>query len=134
MFESQSEYENWFESVFKKMTRGIEEHQFIHYNNSMGCHIYGKEHYKLELKRRRMIPYDVMEEVAEDYDKRNPRKEYGELSPKAMDIVKHLKYTADKDGNLRLGQRAIDAMIEIGAISTQSEHRPEGLPVEGGYS
>ncbi len=126
------EYDSYFDKIFKSMTRGIESHNFRHYNNAMGCMIYNKEHYKSEMKKRRMVPYEETERLAEEWDKKNPRKEYGEINPKAMDIIKSLKHSADSHGNIKMGDRAINAMIGIGAISVQSEHRPEDL--QGGFS
>lgn len=117
-------YDELFEKSFRQMTKGIEEHQFSHYNDSLGCHIYGKEHYKYEMKKRRMLPYDLCHDLADEWQKTNPEKEFDELSPKARYIIESIRLTSDKHGNIRLGDRAINALVEIGAIST-TEHRPE---------
>lgn len=123
-----------FNKAFDIHTRGIEDHQFRHYNNSMGCMIYSKEHYKHEMRRRNMVPYDIAEEMAEEYDRNNPRKEYDELSPKAMDIIRSLKQTADKHGNLILGNRAIKALQEIGAMPVESDENIHSNSMVGGFS
>jgi len=125
-------YENYFDKIFKEHTRGIEEHNFRHYNHAMGCMIYNKAHYKAEMKKRRMVPYEETERLAEQWDKKHPRKEYDSIDPRAMDIIKSLKHSADEHGNIKMGDRAINAMIEIGAISVQSEHIPTDL--QGGFS
>jgi hypothetical protein len=132
-FEGKADYDSWFDRVFAKFTKGIEDHQFIHYNNSMGIHIYGKEHYKAEMKARRMIPSGIMEKFAEDYDKENPKQTYDDLSPKAMDICRSLRVSADKYGNIKLGGNAIKAMVEIGAIQPMSPHVPEQIELSGGF-
>ena len=128
------EYVDYFDKIFKKMTARVEDHQFRHYNHALGMWIYSKAQYKYEMKKRRMVPYDECEKMAEQWDKDHPRKDYGELSPKAMSIVKSLKMTADKNGNISLGNRAIEALKDIGVMST-SEHIPKHMPAyEGGFS
>lgn len=124
-------FDEIFEKAFKQMTSGIEDHQFIGYNDALHCHIYSKEHYKHEMKRRRMLPSDLCQDLADEWDYQNKDKEYDELSPKARSIIESIRLTADKHGNIKLGDRAINALVEIGAIST-TEHRPDGLT--GGYS
>ena len=128
-----SEYNDYFDKIFAKMCVGREDHEFKHYNVSMGIMIYGKEHYKMEMKKRRMVPYDEAERLAEKWDKEHPRKEYDTLSPDAMNIIKSLKLTADKNGNIVLGSRAIKAMQDIGAIRG-SEHTPMQHSGQGGFS
>ena len=113
-----------FDRAFQKMTVGIEDHNFRHFNNAMNCMIYSKEHYKHEMRKRRLVPYVEAEKLADIWDKKNPRQEYDELSPKAMSIIRSLKQTTDKHGNLCLGGRAIKALKEIGAIKPQSKHLP----------
>ncbi len=127
------EYDSYFNKIFKEHTRGMEEHSFVHYNSSLGMQIYGKEHYKSEMKKRRLVPYEETERLAEQYDKAHPHKDYGEISPKSMDIIRSLKMTADKHGNIKLGDRAINGLISVGAISTQSEHIPDQLQRTGGF-
>ena len=110
------EYDSYFDKIFKRHTRGIEDHQFRHFNHSLGIMIYSKEHYKWEMKKRRMVPYDEAERLAEKWDKEHPNKEYGDLSSGAKEIIQSLKMSADSDGNIVLGGRAIKALQEIGAI------------------
>lgn len=128
------EYSSYFDKIFKEMTRGMSEHSFKHYNSSMGIHINGKAHYYHEMKKRRMVPYAETERLAEQWDKEHPHKNYDSVSPKAMDIIRSLRQTADKNGNIYLGGIAIKAMINIGAISSQSEHRPKELQMAGGFN
>jgi len=123
-----------FDKAFDEHTRGIEEHAFRHYNNSIGCMIYNKAHYKVEMKSRGMVPYFEMEKLAEEWDKTHKQQSFDEPSPKAMMIIKSLKMSADKYGNLKLGDKAIDALIEIGAIRSESEHTPKEFQDEGGFS
>ena len=117
------EYDDYFDKIFKEMTKGMEDHSFRHFNNAMGIMIYNKEHYKLEMKKRRMVPYEEAERLAENWDKENPNKEYGELSTGASEIIRSLKMSADSNGNIVLGGRAIKALQEIGAIGTADRAR-----------
>ena len=115
-----------FKGALRDMTRGMEDHQYKHYNSSMGCMIHSKEHYIHELKARGMVPYDETERLAEEWDRQNPQKEYGDINPKAKEILRSIKNSADKDGNIKLGSRAIEALVEIGAIKPMHQHTPEG--------
>jgi len=110
------EYDDYFDKIFKSMTKNMEDHSFRHFNNAMGIMIYNKEHYKIEMKKRRMVPYEESERLAEEWDKKNPKKDYGDLSPRAQEIIQSLKMSADSKGNIVLGGRAIEALQEIGAI------------------
>ena len=126
------EYDNWWDKEFKRLTRGREDHEFNHFNTSMGIQIYGKEHYKYEMKKRRMVSIDAMEDMAQEYDKAHPHQGYGDLSPKAMDVIRSIKQTADKNGNVKLGGVAINALIELGVIQSQRDNMPTSLT--GGFS
>ena len=123
-------YDEIFEKSFNQMTRGMEDHQFTHYNDSLGCHVYSKEHYKSLMKQRGMLPSDLCQELADEWDRKNPDQTFDELTPKARNIIESIRLTADRNGNIKLGDRAINALIEIGAIST-TEHRPDSLT--GGF-
>ncbi len=126
------EKDDYFDEIFRKHTRGIEDHKFRHYNNALGMWIYSKAHYKHEMKKRGLVPYDEAERLAEKWDKENPHQDYT-LSEGAREIIESLMLTADKHGNIQLGSRAINKLIEIGAIKPQSEHTPKG-EVKGGFS
>jgi len=124
-------FDELFDKSMKKMSKGMEEHQFRHYNNALGMMIYSKEHYIHEMKKRRMLPYEVCQGLAEQWDKRNEKKyqPYDRLSPKSEGIIKSLKLTADKHGNVKLGDRAVNALREIGAITG----RIENYGINGGF-
>jgi len=129
-----SDYDELFDKEFKLLTKGIEDHNFRHFNHSMGIYIYSKEHYKHEMKKRNMIPYEMAERMAEQWDSKHERKPTDKISPKAMDVIRSLKMTADKNGNLSMGGRTIKALKEIGACRGVSEHAPKHLPTEGGFN
>ncbi len=129
----QGDQDDLFDKAFRKMTAGREDHEFVHENRSLGCKVYGKEHYYKLLKSRRMLPYDMAEDLACEWDKDHPQKEYGDLSPKAQDIISSLKLTADSKGNIVLGNRAIAALQSIGAMPASLEHAPEIHSGQGGF-
>jgi hypothetical protein len=130
----QGDQDDLFDRAFRKMTRGMEDHQFVHENVALGCKVYGKEHYYKLMKSRRMLPYDMAEDLAGEWDKDHPQKEYGDLSPKARDIITSLKLTADSKGNIILGNRAIKALQEIGAMPASLEHAPTHHTNVGGFN
>ena len=111
----------------------MEEHQYRHYNSSLGCYIYSKNHFIHEMNKHRMVPYQIAEEMAQEWDKNNPQKKYDSISPKAMDIIRSLKQSADSKGNLKLDDRAIKALMEIGAIKPRSKYIPKETHL-GGFS
>jgi hypothetical protein len=125
-------FEEIFEKSFHKFTKNVEEHNFTHYNSSLGMQIYSKEHLRDEMKKRRMLPYEVCEDLAFEWDKEHSENKFDKLSVKADNIIRSLKMTADSKGNLKLGGRAIEALMKIGAIST-TEHRPDYLSMSGGF-
>lgn len=106
---------------------------FPYFSHSLGKVIRSAEHYVTEMRRGGYVPYDLAQEWAEEYDKEHPRKPY-ELSAKAMDVIKSLRLTADRHGNIKLGSRAIEALQDIGAIPSQEvqdhimQHMPNGQP------
>lgn len=127
------EYSAWFDKVFAKMTRNMEDHTFKHFNQSMGIHIENKAHYKYEMKRRRMIPYDAAHDLADEYDRTHKRQDYDGLSPKAAEIIRSLRMGADSKGNIIIGTAGIKALKEIGWIPTASDHIPKDLALSGGF-
>ena len=54
-----TEYDNYFDKIFREMTKGMEDHSFRHFNSSMGIMIYSKEHYKWEKKTKYFNQVDI---------------------------------------------------------------------------
>lgn len=127
------EYDSWFDKIFKEMTKGMEDHDFKGPNHSMGIYIHSKEHYKMEMKRRRMVPTDIAMKMADEWDKKNPNANYDELTPKAMDIIRSLKMSADSDGNVIIGTAGIRALKELGWMPGRNPHAPERITMSGGF-
>jgi hypothetical protein len=123
----------FFDKVFNRAFGRIEDYRFRGYNNSLGCFVEGKEHYKRLLKKKGLVPFDEANRLAQEFDKTHRTPEELSLSPKAQDIISSLKLTADRNGNIRLGDRAINALREIGAIGNNSIHEP-CYTLQGGFS
>lgn len=121
-------FDELFDKSFKYFAGNLEDHQFDHYNNALGMHIYSKEHLKTEMKKRRMLPMELCNDLAGEWDNKNSKPVVSEenLTPKARDIIRSLKSMADRKGNLKLEGRAIDALIGIGAISRSYDFGTEG--------
>lgn len=98
----------------------LEDHQYRHFNKSMNCFVEGKEHFIKLLERGKLVPFEMASELADEYDKAHPRKEYV-LSPKAREIINAIKLTADRDGHIQLGNRAIRALREVGLLPTDEQ-------------
>jgi hypothetical protein len=117
------ERNNFFERAFARQFNRTEDHQFRGYNRSLGCFVEGKAHYKKLMKQKGLVPFEEAERLATEFDRSRDRKPF-DLSPKAMDIIRSIKITADKNGNIRLGDRAINALMSIGAIGNDSKYEP----------
>ena len=105
-----------FEHHLNEMTKGLEDHQFRHYNRSLGMMIYSKEHYIQVLKERRMVPDSMAQDLREDYESKNQKKGY-ELSPKAKGILTHLESLRGRSkGMIKLSEypKLVKAMKEVG--------------------
>ena len=105
-----------FDYHLKESTKGLEDHEFRHYNRSLGMMIYSKEHYISVLKKRGMVPDSMAQDLKEDYEKSNKRKGY-ELSPKAKGVLAHLESLRGRNkGMIRLCEypKLVKAMKELG--------------------
>lgn len=126
-------YDEILDSSIKKLSKGMKDHKFRHFNEALGIMIYSKEHYIVEMKKRRMLPYDACHELADNWDKANAHKPMLGLSEKANSVIESLKLTADKKGNIQMGGRAIKALIKIGAITRRRDDIPD-FNMQGGFS
>lgn len=103
------------------MSFGIVVKNYAHVNRSLpnwdtpqGRIVKSKEHYERLCKENNMVPFEQAEEIAAKARKANI-KDY-KVSKDSMDLIKSVKFTADKNGNVKLGDRAIDALIAKKAI------------------
>ena len=84
---------------------------FPNWDTPKGKYIRNKDEYDREMKTHNMRPYEESLDKAK-YSNLKPLK----ISDKALEIIRAAKATKDKKGNVKLGDRTIDAMREIGAI------------------
>lgn len=109
--------------------------KYEHFNTSLpnwttpkGVYVKSKDHYDRLCKESGMVPYEKIEY-------KSNRKEYT-LSHKAKEIIKAASQVKDKKGNVKLGDRTIDAMKSIGAIrkiSDWNKHLPSNYQKVGGF-
>lgn len=79
------------------------------WDTSKGKYIKNKEHYESELRKSGMVHVDKLGQTS-------PKLKEYKLSDKARSIISAASNSKDKNGNVHLGGRAIDALKEIGAI------------------
>jgi hypothetical protein len=84
---------------------------FGNWDTPKGKYIKSKAHYLDELAKSGMKQYDEFGQVEEP-----KRKEY-ELSKKGREIIQAAKNSKDKNGKVKLSDKTIDAMKEMGAIN-----------------
>lgn len=103
---------------------------FPNWDTPHGKLVKNKDHYDRLMKENNMITY----EESVERSKNNGNKPYV-TSQKAWDIIKSAKNSKDKNGNVKLSDRTIDAMKSIGAIGKKipdymklpSAYQPKGV-------
>jgi len=103
---------------------------YEHWNSAMGIYIKSKKHYINEVSKRGFIPMEKAAEIAEKA--KNKSMELGEPSKKAMEIIRSAKNSADRNGNIKPGNRLIDGMKEVGVKFTVPNWCPKHYK-EGGF-
>ena len=110
-----------------------EDHEYIHYNRSFGCKVEGKEHYNYLMKKYNMLPQDKADDLARIAKEKRETAPKAEFSPKAREIIQSAKRRADKKGNVKLSDRQIDAMKELG-VAIGHRYTPKGRDIsKGGF-
>ena len=98
------------------------------WDSSKGKYIKNKDHYDSEMKKAGMVQVDQAGQVGKP-----TLKDY-KLSDKARAILQTVKQSADSKGRVKLSDRTIQAMKEIGAIKTKSHPMENNLPGgKGGF-
>ena len=107
---------------------------YEHWNRSLpnwdspkGKYIKSKAHYQQELEKSGMKPQEAFGQVSPA-----PRKDYV-LSSKAREIIKSASQSKDRKGNVRLSDRQIDAMKEIGAVGKKIPEYMGNPSGKGGF-
>ncbi len=96
-----------------------EEHKYNFTTDVFGpqMKVEGREHYKKLMARGGFVPFEQAQKIAYE-SKKNDRKEY-KASPELNVFLSSIKQTADKEGNVRLGGRAIQRMKDFGVSFNQ---------------
>lgn len=100
------------------MSVGIIIKNYNHLNRSMpnwdtpnGRIVKNKDHYERLMKENNMVSYEEMQNKSSN----KKLKEYA-ISNEARELIKTAKNSVDKKGNIKLGDRTIQAMIDKGII------------------
>lgn len=116
----------------------LEDHEYKHFNSALGIEIEGKEHFRKIMEQGKYIPYDLACKYAEEHDRKKQNKTWN-ISKKALNIIKSVKLTKDKNGNIKLGGRALKALRELGAIPSPEVEKQlrqiqqENTSIRGGF-
>ena len=97
---------------------------YDHYNRALGKYIGSKAQYEKEMKAQGMVSFEQGQRMAEEY-KSKSRKEYKGLSKDAESIIRHATSVADNKGNVKCGDRMIDAMKKVGVNFDALKHIPK---------
>lgn len=84
---------------------------FPKWDTPKGVYVKSKDHYDRLMKENNMVTL----EQAQELNSSKKMKEY-KLSNNAKSILDAARMTKDAKGNVKLGDKTIDAMVKIGAI------------------
>ena len=96
---------------------------YEHFNKALGKQLTSKKHYHEELKKAGCVQFEEGERIAEKARSKRPAYK---LSEKAGNFLREVRQTADKNGKLKLSDRAIDHMKKIGVKFEGVTHRGMG--------
>jgi len=87
--------------------------EYSHWNRALGKYISSKKQYDEEMKKGGFVSFDKGCELA-DRARENLHKDYKELSPLALGIIKSARLMSDKKGNIKPSDKLIDGMKKVG--------------------
>jgi len=113
----------------------IVKQSYNHYNSSLGMQIRNKDHYDRVCKEMGMVTYEQAEEIAAKSraEKIKPYK----VSKESEELIKYANQIKDKKGNLKLGDVAINKLIEkkaIGKKIPEYMNLPSAYQNKGGFA
>ena len=97
--------------------------------------IHSKDHYDKVCKEGNWVSYEQAQEIAEK-SRKEKIKDY-KISEESNAIIQYAKNIADKKGNVKLGDRAIDKLIEkkaIGKVVPEYMKLPSAYQPKGGFA
>ena len=111
--------------------------KYQHFNRSFkkwdspkGRYISSRSEYEKAMKEEGMIPYEQAKEIAEC--QQHKREEYpNKLSPKAMSLLTSVN--VKKDGKIKLSDRQVDRLQEIGVKVKLPDWLPKHYKEAGGF-
>ena len=109
-----------------------EDHNYRHFNRSFNCKVEGKAHYEYLMKKHGMVSQERGDELARIAREKKNTAPKAEFSDKARGIIQAAKARADKHGNVKLGDRTIDAMRELG-VAMDHPHMPKKFGQGGAF-
>lgn len=92
----------------------VVKQSYNHYNRSLGMQIRSKDHYDRVCKEGGWVSYEQAQAMAEEGRKKKI-KPY-EVSKESKELIQYANSIKDKKGNLKLGDVAINKLIEKKAI------------------
>lgn len=107
---------------------------YAHYNRSLGMEIKSKEHYDRVCKEGNWVSDEQAKEIAEK-SRKEKIKDY-RISKESLEIIQAAKNSKDSKGNIKLGDRAIKALIDrkaIGKVIPDYMKLPSAYDGKGGF-
>lgn len=104
---------------------------FPKWDTPKGVYVKNRDHYDRLMKENGMVSFEQAEYLA---SQKKP-KEY-KASQESLDIIKSAKQIADRKGNVKLGDKAIKALIDKKAIGKKIPsymQLPSAYQNKGGY-
>lgn len=102
------------EKDLKKHFGNLEDHEYRHYNRSLGVQVESKEHYLHLLNKGGYVPIDESRRLTEDYKRKNPGKKYNGVSEETRKFIADIKSTASRDGKIRPTEQMVNKMKKLG--------------------
>ncbi len=102
---------------------------FKSWDSSEGKYIRSKKHYQDTMRQQGMIPQGEADRMVEAKQSQ-ARDRKLKPSQATIDILAHAQQIAGRGGKLKLGDRAIKKMIEVGAIQDMGKVRKQLARVE----
>jgi len=109
--------------------------EYNHYNRSLGMQIKSKDHYDRVCKEGGWVSYEQAQEIA-DKARKEKIKPY-KVSKESEELIKYANGIKDKKGNLKLGDVAINKLIEkkvIGKKIPDYMKMPSAYTNKGGFA
>jgi hypothetical protein len=102
------------------------------WDSPKGKWISSKKQYDNECAKQGMIPYDKAKELVKKAEEKRERNDYGGLSKKAMSLITSVNH--DKKGRIRLSDRQISTLKEVGATIEMPDWCPTHYQEKGGFA